>query len=95
MPGRGRGDCVEPRRETAGIGARHPSVLPEIVDVLRGRADVLIDGGVRRAGDAAKALALGAKAVLIGRAYLYALSADGEAGIARMLEAFRPTSGAR
>ncbi len=64
-------------------------VLPEIVDALRGRADVLIDGGVRRAGDAAKALALGAKAVLIGRAYLYALSADGEAGIARMLEAFR------
>jgi L-lactate dehydrogenase (cytochrome) len=64
-------------------------VLPEIVDALRGRADVLIDGGVRRAGDAAKALALGAKAVLIGRAYLYALSADGEAGIVRMLEAFR------
>jgi isopentenyl diphosphate isomerase/L-lactate dehydrogenase-like FMN-dependent dehydrogenase len=64
-------------------------VLPEIVDAVAGRAEVLIDGGVRRGGDVVKALALGAKAVLIGRPYLYALASEGEVGIQRMLDTFR------
>ena len=64
-------------------------VLPEVVKGVGGRIEVLIDGGVRRGGDVIKALALGARAVLIGRPYLYALAAAGEAGVDRMLEVFR------
>ena len=63
--------------------------LPEIVDAVGDRLDVLMDGGVRRGGDVIKALALGARAVLVGRPYLYALAAAGEPGVARMLEIFR------
>jgi len=59
-------------------------VLPEIVAAVQGRAEILIDGGVRRGTDVIKALALGAKAVMIGRPYLYALAAGGEAGVDRM-----------
>ncbi|HEV8117062.1 MAG TPA: alpha-hydroxy acid oxidase, partial [Thermoanaerobaculia bacterium] len=59
--------------------------LPEIVEAVGDRAEVLMDGGVRRGGDIAKALCLGARAVLIGRAYAYALAAFGEAGVARAL----------
>ena len=50
---------------------------------------MLLDGGVRSGGDVLKALALGARAVLIGRPYLYALAAAGEAGVERMLKIFR------
>jgi L-lactate dehydrogenase (cytochrome) len=64
-------------------------VLPEVVAATGGRVEVLIDGGVRRGGDVLKALALGARAVLIGRAYLYALASAGEAGVDRMLQIFR------
>ena len=64
-------------------------VLPEVVDAAGSRLEVLLDGGVRRGGDVAKAVALGARAVLIGRPYLYALAAAGEAGVERMLEIFR------
>jgi L-lactate dehydrogenase (cytochrome) len=64
-------------------------VLPEVVAATAGRIEVLIDGGVRRGGDVLKALALGARAVLIGRAYLYPLAAAGEAGVDRMLQIFR------
>jgi isopentenyl diphosphate isomerase/L-lactate dehydrogenase-like FMN-dependent dehydrogenase len=59
--------------------------LPEIVDAVAGRTEVLLDGGIRRGGDVAKALCLGARAVLIGRAYAYGLAAGGEAGVARSL----------
>jgi L-lactate dehydrogenase (cytochrome) len=59
--------------------------LPEIVEAVGNRAEVLMDGGIRRGGDIAKALCLGARAVLIGRAYAYALAAFGEAGVARAL----------
>jgi L-lactate dehydrogenase (cytochrome) len=59
--------------------------LPEVVEAVGERAEVLMDGGVRRGGDIAKALCLGARAVLIGRAYAYALAAFGEAGVARAL----------
>jgi isopentenyl diphosphate isomerase/L-lactate dehydrogenase-like FMN-dependent dehydrogenase len=64
-------------------------VLPEVVEAAGDRLEVLLDGGVRRGGDVAKAVALGARAVLIGRPYLYALAAAGEAGVERMLEIFR------
>jgi isopentenyl diphosphate isomerase/L-lactate dehydrogenase-like FMN-dependent dehydrogenase len=64
-------------------------VLPEVVEAAGNRLEVLLDGGVRRGGDVAKAVALGARAVLIGRPYLYALAAAGEAGVERMLEIFR------
>ncbi len=63
--------------------------LPEVVAAVESRAEVLMDGGVRRGGDIAKALCLGARAVLIGRAYAYGLAAAGEAGVARALEILR------
>lgn len=60
--------------------------LPEIVEAVNGQIEVLMDGGIRRGTDIVKALCLGAKAVLIGRAYAYGLAAAGEAGVARALE---------
>ncbi len=64
-------------------------VLEEIVDAVEGNAEVLLDGGVRRGTDVVKALALGARAVLIGRPYLWGLAADGEEGVRRVLELLR------
>jgi len=63
--------------------------LPEVVEGLRGRATVLLDGGVRRAADVVKALALGADAVLLGRPVFWALAARGEAGVAHLLGLLR------
>ena len=60
--------------------------LPEVVDAVQGRIPVLIDGGFRRGTDVFKALALGAKAVGIGRPYLWGLGAFGQAGVDRVLE---------
>ena len=60
--------------------------LPEVVQAVNGRAEVLMDGGVRRGSDIVKALCLGARAVLIGRAYAYGLAAAGQPGVARALE---------
>ncbi|HEY1905810.1 MAG TPA: alpha-hydroxy acid oxidase [Myxococcaceae bacterium] len=62
--------------------------LPEVVAAVRGRIDVLVDGGIRRGGDIVKALILGAKAVLVGRAYAYGLGAAGQAGVTRAIEIF-------
>jgi isopentenyl diphosphate isomerase/L-lactate dehydrogenase-like FMN-dependent dehydrogenase len=64
-------------------------VLPAIVDAVGGRLTVLADGGVRRGEDALKLLALGADAVLLGRATLYGLAAAGERGVAAVLAALR------
>jgi isopentenyl diphosphate isomerase/L-lactate dehydrogenase-like FMN-dependent dehydrogenase len=64
-------------------------VLPEVVAAVNGRVEVLMDGGIRRGGDVVKALCLGARAVLVGRAYAYGLAAGGEAGVARALEILR------
>jgi isopentenyl diphosphate isomerase/L-lactate dehydrogenase-like FMN-dependent dehydrogenase len=61
-------------------------VLEEVVDAVGDRAEVYLDGGVRRGADVMTALALGARAVFIGRPYLYALAAGGEAGVVRCLE---------
>jgi len=63
--------------------------LPEVVEAVGKQAEVLMDGGVRSGGDIVKALCLGARAVLIGRAYAYGLAAAGEAGVARALEILR------
>ena len=60
-------------------------MLPEIVDAVEGRADIILDGGIRRGTDILKALALGANACMIGRAYLYGLGAGGQAGVERAL----------
>src|SRR5215470_1213096 len=64
-------------------------VLPEVVAAVDGRTEVLIDSGIRRGSDIVKALCLGARAVLCGRAYAYGLAADGEAGVARAIELLR------
>ncbi len=64
-------------------------VLAEIVEAVGDEIEVLMDSGVRRGVDVVKALALGAKAVLLGRAYVYALVAAGEPGVRHMLELFR------
>ena len=63
--------------------------LPEVVAAVNGRAEVLMDGGIRRGSDIIKAICLGARAVLVGRAYAYGLAAAGQAGVARALEILR------
>ncbi|MGE5176041.1 MAG: alpha-hydroxy acid oxidase [Hyphomicrobiales bacterium] len=63
--------------------------LPDVVREIRGHASILVDGGVRRGGDIAKALALGAEGVLLGRALAYGLAAGGTPGAARALEILR------
>ena len=62
------------------------SVLPEIVDAVAGRADIIVDGGVRRGTDIVKAIALGAKSCMGGRPYLYGLSAGGQTGVSRAMQ---------
>jgi isopentenyl diphosphate isomerase/L-lactate dehydrogenase-like FMN-dependent dehydrogenase len=63
--------------------------LPEIAEAVGDRCEIYLDGGVRRGTDVLKALALGARAVLVGRAFLWALAVDGEAGVSHVLELFR------
>jgi pre-mycofactocin synthase len=63
--------------------------LPAIADAVGSDAEVLLDGGIRRGSDVVKALALGARAVLVGRAYLWGLAANGEAGVHNVLEILR------
>ena len=65
------------------------AVLPEIVAAVGKSSEVLVDGGIRRASSVAKALCLGARAVLIGRPFLYGLACQGQAGVERILEIFR------
>ena len=65
------------------------SILPEVLDAVAGRCEVLIDGGFRRGTDIVKAIALGASGVLLGRAYTYGLAAAGEAGVTRIIELLR------
>jgi L-lactate dehydrogenase (cytochrome) len=63
-------------------------VLPDIVDRVEGRLEVIVDGGIRRGSDVVKALALGADACSIGRPYLYGLAAASQAGVAHVLKMF-------
>ncbi len=72
-------DCVSPTVRA----------LPEVVAAVNGQAEVLMDGGIRRGGDIVKAICLGARAVLVGRAYAYGLAAAGEAGVTRAIEILR------
>jgi L-lactate dehydrogenase (cytochrome) len=64
-------------------------MLPEVLAAVEGRVDVLMDGGIRRGSDIVKALCLGARAVLIGRAYAYGLAAAGRPGVARAIDILR------
>jgi isopentenyl diphosphate isomerase/L-lactate dehydrogenase-like FMN-dependent dehydrogenase len=64
-------------------------VLPEVVKAVNGGIEVLMDGGIRRGTDIAKAISMGARAVLCGRAYAYGLAAAGEAGVDRAIEILR------
>ena len=63
--------------------------LPAVVDAVGGDIEVVLDGGVRRGGDVVKAVALGARAVMIGRAYLWGLAANGQAGVENVLDVLR------
>jgi heme/flavin dehydrogenase (mycofactocin system) len=64
-------------------------LLPDIARAVGDQVEVLLDGGIRRGGDVAKALALGARAVLIGRAYLWGLAANGQGGVENVLDLLR------
>jgi isopentenyl diphosphate isomerase/L-lactate dehydrogenase-like FMN-dependent dehydrogenase len=63
--------------------------LPGVVDAVRGRIPILMDSGIRRGTDILMALALGARAVLIGRPYAYGLAAGGRAGVERVIRILR------
>jgi heme/flavin dehydrogenase (mycofactocin system) len=63
--------------------------LPAIVEAVGGQVEVLLDGGIRRGSDVVKALALGARAVMIGRPYLWGLAANGEEGVGNVLDILR------
>jgi isopentenyl diphosphate isomerase/L-lactate dehydrogenase-like FMN-dependent dehydrogenase len=71
-------------------GAR-PTIdcLPDVVAAADGRIEVYMDGGIRRGSDVIRALALGARAVMVGRPYMFGLAAFGEAGVAQVLEIMR------
>ena len=64
-------------------------LLPDIARTVGDQVEVLLDGGIRRGGDVAKALALGARAIMIGRAYLWGLAANGQAGVENVLDILR------
>jgi isopentenyl diphosphate isomerase/L-lactate dehydrogenase-like FMN-dependent dehydrogenase len=64
-------------------------VLPAIAEAVGDQIEVLLDGGVRRGSDVVKAVALGARAVMIGRAYLWGLAANGQAGVENVLDILR------
>lgn len=68
--------------------------LPAVAEAVGDQVEVLLDGGIRRGADVAKALALGAKAVMIGRAYLWGLAANGQAGVENVLDLLRDGLGA-
>ena len=63
--------------------------LPEVVKAVKGQTEILLDGGIRRGTDILKALCLGARAVLCGRAYAYGLAAAGEPGVNRAIDILR------
>jgi isopentenyl diphosphate isomerase/L-lactate dehydrogenase-like FMN-dependent dehydrogenase len=64
-------------------------MLPVIAEAVGDQVELLLDGGIRRGSDVVKALALGARAVMIGRAYLWGLAANGQAGVENVLDLLR------
>jgi len=64
-------------------------LLPSVAEAVGGQVEIVLDGGIRRGSDVAKALALGARAVMIGRAYLWGLAANGQAGVENVLDILR------
>jgi L-lactate dehydrogenase (cytochrome)/(S)-mandelate dehydrogenase len=72
-----------------GHGQATLDALPAVVEAVGGRGEVLLDGGVRRGSDVLIALALGAKAVMVGRPYAYGLAANGEAGVVDVMKILR------
>ena len=75
-------------RQLDGVAATI-EILPEVVAAVGHQTEVLLDGGIRTGGDVVKALCLGARAVLIGRAYAYGLAAAGDAGVTRAIDVLR------
>ena len=75
-------------RQLDGVAATI-DLLPGVVEAVDGSIEVLLDGGIRRGSDVVKALALGARAVLAGRAILWGLAVDGEEGVRQVLELLR------
>jgi L-lactate dehydrogenase (cytochrome) len=75
-------------RQLDGVAATI-AVLPEVVEAVGDRVEVLLDGGIRRGSDVVKALCLGARAVLVGRAYAYGLGAAGGPGVTRAIDILR------
>jgi isopentenyl diphosphate isomerase/L-lactate dehydrogenase-like FMN-dependent dehydrogenase len=75
-------------RQLDGVAASIDA-LPEVAEAVDGRIEVLVDGGIRRGSDVVKALALGARAVMVGRAPIWGLAVDGEQGAAHVLELLR------
>jgi L-lactate dehydrogenase (cytochrome)/(S)-mandelate dehydrogenase len=75
------------RQLESGVGTL--DVLPHIAEAVGDRTELLLDGGIRRGTDIAKALALGARAVLVGRAYVYGLAVAGSTGVEAVLELLR------
>jgi L-lactate dehydrogenase (cytochrome) len=75
-------------RQLDGVSAT-VRALPEVLEAVGGRVEVLMDSGIRRGSDIAKALAIGARAVLVGRAYAYGLAAGGGEGVTRAIEILR------
>jgi 4-hydroxymandelate oxidase len=75
-------------RQLDGVSATLDA-LPEVAETVAGRAEIYLDGGIRRGTDVAMALALGARAVFVGRPALWGLAAGGEEGAAHVLELFR------
>ena len=95
----GRGVCIAAGRASVVVsnhGGRQldglpstVSVLPDVVTAVAGNAEVYLDGGVRRGSDVVKALALGARACMVGRPWVFGLGAGGQAGVSQALELFR------
>jgi L-lactate dehydrogenase (cytochrome) len=75
-------------RQLDGVAATI-EILPEVVAAVGHQTEVLLDGGIRTGSDVVKALCLGARAVLIGRAYAYGLAAAGDTGVTRAIEVLR------
>ncbi|RFU49766.1 alpha-hydroxy acid oxidase [Paraburkholderia sp. DHOC27] len=90
LDGGADGVCVSNHGGRQLDGARSSiSVLPEIAQFIAGRAEVLLDSGIRRGSHIIKAIGLGADAVLLGRAYAYGLGASGRAGVSQAIELLR------